>query len=1097
MVVLTVESPFLSVRISEFITLTTGMMIGAEFLTRKACIFALLAICLPAALADTPGANIAGAVTDPSGSAVSGVRVEVRETHTGATRTSVTNASGAYQIPGLQPGDYQLYASDPAFEKFDRKSIGLRVGDDVRIDIPMALRGKRENVSVTAAGSLTQVESPLASTVVNQQSIQDLPSDGRQLQNLALIVPGVSAGWNLSTAANRYGKARENTEGAFNVNGARSRSNDFLFDGMPMNLRQYGVINFEPSDEAVGEFQVIAAIPSAEYGRTMGGQISIVTRSGSNSFHGAAYEFFRNDALNANDTFSKRSGLPRGTVRHNQFGGSLGGPIQKNKHFFFVNTELLRNLEESETRTSSVPSLDQRQGLISYFDGNGNPARLDFSNRITPLSTKLLALYPAPNSNVPGGNYNAALAIALSDYQYHVRTDHYFSQRDIVTLRTSWNLNDQIYVVDRFGGPYIPGFTLPNPERTTNGTLGYLHTFSPQLVNEARLGVNRYGNLLANGDQRNATEFGLPNGSSANGIPTIAFAQGGLAGLGGLPWYNREQDELTVYGSDSVSILRGSHSLKTGAEFSRYHFNTRGAENQRGSIFFDGSRNTIIPKTAANAESNVLVDLLLGLPYQATITVGQFGRGYREWAWAGFVQDRWRTSKRLTLDYGLRYEYNAPWTEVNHKLSNFFPGLGLLSERDSRWLGLYQPDRNNFAPRFGFAYDFQGTGRTVIRGGFGIYYATLLQASTVQQIENNPPFSAAAVTTAPTPFTTDGSPSTTLLDLRSSATPSRSISAIPANLRNPYSMQTSFDMQHSFGENWLTEVAYRGTRGVHLPYNYNLNQVPLDLLSTTQRMAIAAGVGSNSGTASIVDALRPYPAYNSISVFENDANSSYHSLQAKIERRFHSGLNLLSAYVWSKSMDNASDFASGDPSEQVLDSHNRRAQRALSSFDVPHRFTTAFNYSLPAIHNHSLFSGWQINGLITVQSGQPFTPYTSQFDPYRNESYNRLNVVPGSHLATPSGFAYNPANFTLPQLGTFGNSGRNIVRGDGYRSVDLSLFRTFAIRDAARLQIRFEAQNALNQVNYQGPITDQSTTPGLFVAAAPPRIVQLGAKLSF
>jgi len=388
---------------------------------------------------------------------------------------------------------------------------------------------------VTAAGSLTQVESALASTVVNQQQIQDLPSDGRQLQNLALIVPGVSAGWNLSTAANRYGKARENTEGAFNVNGARSRSNAFLFDGMPMNLRQYGVINFEPSNEAVGEFQVIAAIPPAEYGRTMGGQISIVTRSGSNSFHGAVYEFFRNVALNANDTFSKRSRLPRGTVRHNQFGSSLGGPIQKNRHFFFVNTELLRNLEASETRTSNVPSLDQRRGLISYFDSNGNPERLDLSNRITPLSTKLLALYPSPNSNVPGGNYNAALAIALSDYQYHVRTDRYFSQRDIVTLRTSWNLNDQIYLVDRFGGPYIPGFSLPNPERTTNGTLGYLHTFSPQLVNEARLGVNRYGNLLAHGDQRNAADFGLPNSSSANGIPTIAFAQGGLAGLGVCP----------------------------------------------------------------------------------------------------------------------------------------------------------------------------------------------------------------------------------------------------------------------------------------------------------------------------------------------------------------------------------------------------------------------------------------------------------------------------------------------------------------------------------------------------------------------------------
>lgn len=1066
-------------------------------MARKLYWCALLALCARSLSADTPGAMIAGSVRDSSGGAIQSAVVEMREVSAGVVRRAVTNEAGAYQIPGLRSGTYELLASHSSFEEVRRPGLIVRSGDEIRIDLTLPLKGKSESVIVTETTPLTEVESAAASTVVNQRAIQDLPSDGRQLQNFALIVPGVSAGWNFSTAANRYGKARENTEGAFTVNGARSRSNDFLFDGMPMNLRQYSVINFEPSNEAVAEFRVIASIPPAEYGRTMGGQISIVTRAGSNQFHGAGYEFFRNDALNANDTLSKRSGLPRGTVRHNQFGGSLGGPIRKDKHFFFVNTELLRNLEASETHTSNVPTLDQRRGLISYVGAGGNVQTLDLSNRITPLSAKLLALYPAPNATVPRGNYNAALAIGLNDYQYHVRTDHYFSPGDIVTLRTSWNLNDQTYLVDRFGGPYIPGFTLPNPERTTNGTAGYLHTFGPQLVNEARLGVNRYGNLLANGDQRNATAFGLPNGSNANGIPTIAFAQGGLAGLGGLPWYNREQNELTVYGSDSVSMLRGSHSLKAGAEVSRYHFNTRGAENQRGSVFFDGSRNRLLPKTAANAEANVLVDLLLGLPYQATITVGQFGRGYREWAWAGFAQDRWRLSKRFTVDYGLRYEYTAPWAEVNGKLSNFFPGLGLLSETDSRWPELYRPDRNNLAPRFGFAYDVFGSGHTVIRGGFGIYYETLLQASTVQQVENNPPFSAAAVTTSPTPFSTDGSPSQTLLDLRSSAAPSRSISAIPTNLPNPYSMQTSFDVQQSFGESWVFELGYRGTRGVHLPYNYNANQIPLDLLSASQRSSIAAAIGSGLDTAPVVDLLRPYRAFNGISVFENGATSSYYSLQSKIERRFHSGLNLLAAYTWSKSIDDASDFASGDPSEQVLDSRNRRAQRALSSFDVPHRFTATFNYLLPAFGRNVWFRGWQVNGLVTIQSGQPFTPYTSQFDPYRNETYNRLNVVPAVHTAAPPGLAYNPANFTLPAVGTFGNSGRNIVRGDRYRSTDLSLFRTFTIHEGLSLQLRLEAQNAFNQVNYQGPVTDQSTNPGLFVAAAPPRILQLGAKLWF
>ncbi len=577
-----------------------------------------------------------------------------------------------------------------------------------------------------------------------------------------------------------------------------------------------------------------------------------------------------------------------------------------------------------------------------------------------------------------------------------------------------------------------------------------------------------------------------------------------MADLGGLPWYNREQNENTIVAADTFSLLRGSHNLKFGGEGDRHHFNTRGASNQRGTIFFDGSRNTLIPKTPANTEANVLADLMLGVPYQATITTGAFGRGYRQWAWAAFVQDSWRATRRLTLDYGVRYEYSAPYTEVNNKLSNVVPGVGLETPQSPGWIGLYRPDRNNFGPRIGFAYDVTGHGRTVVRtvvrGGFALLYETLLQASTVQQIENNAPFSAAAVTTSPTPFSKDASPSLTLLNLRAAAQLSKSLAAIPLDLRNPYSMQFSLDVQQALSRSWVVELGYRATRGVRLPFDYDINQVPLDLLTAAQRGQIASAIKSGADTAPVVDPLRPYPGFNSITLYTNSANSIYHSLQFKVERRFHAGLNLLAGYVWSKSIDNASDFGSGDSSEHVLDSRNLRAQRAVSSFDIPHRFTAAFNYLLPAPGLQSmrpLLSGWQVNGMITVQSGQPFTPYTSQFDPYTNQSFNRLNVVGDPNRNVPPGRAYNPAAFAIPAIGTFGVSGRNIVRGGGYNSANLSLFRNFALRESVRLQMRFEASNALNQVNFQGPITDQSTAPGVFVAAAPPRIVQLGAKISF
>ena len=449
------------------------------------------------------------------------------------------------------------------------------------------------------------------------------------------------------------------------------------------------------------------------------------------------------------------------------------------------------------------------------------------------------------------------------------------------------------------------------------------------------------------------------------------------------------------------------------------------------------------------------------------------------------------------MDFGLRYEYGAPWSEVNNKLANFVPGSGIVTPASPGWDGLYRPDRNNFAPRAGFAYDVHSDSRTVIRGGFGLLYETVLQASTVQQIENNPPFSASAATYTPDAFSRDGSPSLTLLNLRNSATPSSSLSAVPRILPNPYSMQFSFDVQHTIASNLVVEVAYRGTRGVHLPVNYNINQVPLDRLTPAQRAGIASAINNGQGTVGALDGLRPFPGLDSISLFENAASSTYHALQTKLERRYSRGLNLLAAYTWSKSIDDATDFASGDPSEYVLNSHNRRAQRSVSSFDVPHRFTAAFNYAVPVRRWKAVLGGWQVNGLVTVQSGQPFTPYTSQFDPYRNESFNRLVAIGNPNANVPRGLAYNPAAFAIPSIGTFGNSGRNIVRGDGFRTTALSVFRNIMLTERARLQLRAEATNAFNQVNYQGPVVDQSTQPGAFVATAAPRTVQLGVKLSF
>jgi hypothetical protein len=482
-----------------------------------------LVLLTAAARPQGPTAILVGTISDSTGGVLVGATVRVTHVDTKVEQVTTTNAAGAYRIVGLQAGVHEVEASAPQFATQRQTGLVLRVGEEVRSDHTLAPGPIGQTIEVTASAANTATETATLSTVVEARNVEELPLNGRQLQNLALLAPGIAAGWNWSTAANRYGKARENTEGAFVVNGMRGRSNDFVLDGMPMNVRQYGVINFEPSNEAVREFELKTSVPQAEFGGTLGATVNIVTRMGTNSYHGSLYEFFRNDVLDANSTFNTRAGLPRGKLRQNQFGGSIGGPILTNKHFFFGNFEQLRIIEGVETRVVSVPSPEEKTGLIRYRDASGVQQTLNLSGRIHPISQRLLGFYPQPN-NTSGGplNYNSSLTIGLVDTQFHVRTDHHLSQNDTIMVRVSYGLNDQEYIINRFGGPYIPGFSLPNPEKTINGTIGYTRTFGSQLVNEFRVGANRYSNDLANGDKTTPSDVGLPNRNEiANKIPSI------------------------------------------------------------------------------------------------------------------------------------------------------------------------------------------------------------------------------------------------------------------------------------------------------------------------------------------------------------------------------------------------------------------------------------------------------------------------------------------------------------------------------------------------------------------------------------------------
>jgi Carboxypeptidase regulatory-like domain/TonB dependent receptor len=1031
-----------------------------------------------------------GRISDPNAAAVAGAKLKLIEEGVNETRSAASDARGEYAFTLLRPGSYRLEVEQSGFGKSVSR-FTLAVNQEARLDVALAVGAVREDETRIAPVSLLRQENAAAGVVVDNAQVTGLPLDGRNFVELSLLVPGASP-----SAQGSSGTARG--EFAFNINGQREDANNILLDGVYNFDPKLNSIGVRPSVDGVREFELLTSSYDAQFGRSAGAQLNIVTKSGTNGLHGSAYEFLRNRKVDARNFFAPRN-EPAPQYQRNQFGFSLGGPVIKDKTFFFTDYEGLR-LREGITQVTNVPTAAERAGDFSQsllgrplipgtrteFPGGRIPAQA-----LNPIGLRIAALYPLPNRNAPFQNFVSSPVRRDREDTFDVRLDHVFNGDDSLVGRYSFT--DRA-LFDPFAGAVfarVPGYGNNIARRGQNLMLGETHVFSAALVNDVRFAYSRVANrvLHENFGRSVNRAVGLPELSSNerdHGLSYITVT--GLSPLG--DEYNNPQDSMT----DVFQLLdtatwapKGDkrHLVKFGADIRKTQQDAFRDVQSRGFITFSSvvalDRNTIIPAFTGNAIS----DLLMGLPL---ITGGarlDNPQRLRTESYNFFVNDNIRLTPRATLSAGLRYEYNSPPVDRADRANIFDAATRRVVPVGASGVPRagYNADRNNFAPRLGLAWTLRDT--TVLRIGSGVYYDQAALAPSEGLYFNAPYFDLNYYATIP-----DFNLFLTLNDPFPRTFPSifaDSAFGFDRNQRTAYSQHWNLSLQQQLGRSRVVELAYVGSKGTKLLTSRDINQ---PRPSTAPRN------------------LRPLPFLDEINYQESTANSHYHSLQARVQQRLDFGLSLLGAYTWSKSIDNASGiFASAGDPNFPQDSYNLRAERGRSNFDVAHRLSLSYTYELPLGTKNKLLAGWQTMGIVTLQTGRPFTVALPQeFDNSNTGRSNlgfgandRPNLVGDAKLANPTPDRwFNTAAFAIPAFGSFGNAGRNILDGPGYQNVNFSLLKNTALRESLTLQFRAEFFNLFNHPNFNLPDNFVGLPSfGRINSAESPRRIQFGVKLLF
>jgi outer membrane receptor protein involved in Fe transport len=987
----------------------------------------LAVVCV--AFAQTVGASLQGTVSDPSGAVIANATVEIVNVETGVARNLVTDDGGRWREPILLPGEYQIRVTAPGFQTLVRKGVHLDVGQDAVVDLRLELGSTQTEISVAAEAVAVNLVSGAVSGLVSEKQMRDLPLNGRSFQQLALLQPGVNA---VNAGGNDPVGGRTPK---ISMNGTRPEQSSFLLDGTDIN----DVYNKTPGSvggvllgvEAVLEFQVLTNSYSAEFGRSSGGVINAVTRSGTNQFHGSLFEFLRNSDLDAKNFFDPAT-KPIPPFKRNQFGGVIGGPIRHDRTFFFASFESLID-RLGLTGVTSVPDANARQGLLPTGQIKVNPA-------VQPL---LDTLFPLPNGKSLGGGVAQYLFTApqpTNDYFTQGRIDHRFSASDSLFGRYTIDTGN----VDRPPVTKVPNTNTKERSRNQYVTLEYQHVFSPRLLNTARAGFNR-----SDHESVNERLINLP--PSLTWIPGQPFGYLTISGVATEDFGDYRLPRLDRLNNwqyaDTLFWTRGIHGLRMGVETQRIQFNQNTTSQVGGLLTFTS-----------------LSNFLQGTPSQFDFALpGGVDpvRGYRQSLFGFFAQDDIRLRPNLTVNLGLRYEFVTVPTEVNGKISNLRHVTDPMITVGDPWYA--NPSLKNFAPRVGLAWDPFGTGKTSVRAGFGLFDDEILPKYYFFSGSLNPPFTQRSSVTNP--------PFPNLLANFDPVHVKYQLQTSNYDLQNPYAMQFNLNIQRSLPGDWIASAGYSGSRGVHLLRIGDANLAPFTVVNGIKVYQPQLG--------------RQNPNFASITQRISDAQSFYNALQLSAQTPMSHGLRAQFSYTFSRSIDdssgvNSQDYTDGSP--YVFDYYDRKADRGLSTFWAQHVFVGNWSYELPFAKSMRgagglLLKGWQLNNITTLQSGHPFE-VREGFN--RSGNLNTVNYAMHERPDVKSGYSNNPIlggpdrywdinAFTLQAVNTRGNLGRNTLIGPGIFGFDVSVQKSFPIDERRRFDFRAEMFNLPNHPNFAVP----------------------------